>query len=838
MLRASSAVVASACLLFALPSHAQQPTILRAARMLDVARGKIVSPAVVVVDSDRIRSVGPCIDVPRPECPPPPAGARSIDLGDVTLLPGLIDLHTHLTLDVDTADWATEPARWTAPNWALRGAANARRTLRAGFTTVRDVGAYGFSDVALMRAIDAGFIPGPRVIPSAHAIGITGGHCDITGFAPGVIETDFRSGVADGPYEAVKAVRYQIKHGAKVVKICATAGVFSFEGSVGAEQMDEAELRAVVQEAKRHGLRVAAHAHGTEGIIAATRAGVTSIEHGTILSAEALRLMRERGTFLVPNLHLADAINLERLPPALRAKVESLRPRAEESFRLALRSGVKIAFGTDAAVFPHGDNAKEFQARVRRGVTPLEAIRSATLYAAQVLGVDDRGTIGPGKLADLIAVPGNPLHDVTVLERVGFVMKSGMVQRLDPEPVAPKLTLIRAARMLDVERGALVSPAAVLVDSGRIVAVNPAEPPAGAATVDLGDLTLMPGLIDAHTHLTGDVEGDWVNRPLRETAADAALRGARNARKTLLAGFTTVRDLGAAGFSDVALMEAIDGDLVEGPRMIPAGHAVGITGGHCDETGWAPGVLERGIEAGVADGADQVVRAVRYQIKHGAKVVKICATAGVLSFDATVGAQQLSDAELDAVVEEAARHGIKVAAHAHGAEGILAAVGAGVNSIEHGSMLTDEAIALMKERGIYLVPTTALRDIELPNLPPRLLDKRRSIAEVAKESLRKAIKAGVKIALGTDAGVLPHGTNARELAAMVDRGMRPADALRAATVNAADLLGVTDRGTIAVGKLADLIAVAGNPLEDVGVVREVKWVMKGGVVYSGNLPRK
>jgi imidazolonepropionase-like amidohydrolase len=229
---------------------------------------------------------------------------------------------------------------------------------------------------------------------------------------------------------------------------------------------------------------------------------------------------------------------------------------------------------------------------------------------------------------------------------------------------------------------------------------------------------------------------------------------------------------------------------------------------------------------------DRVTQAVRYQIKHGAKVIKVCATAGVLSHDATVGAQQLSDAELEAVVEEAARHGVKVAAHAHGAEGILAAVGAGVNSIEHGSMLTDDAIALMKERGIYLVPTTALRDIELPNLPPALLAKRRSIQEVAKESLRRAIRAGVRIALGTDAGVLPHGTNARELAALVDRGMQPVDALRAATVNAAELLGVNDRGVIASGKVADLIAVAGDPLADVGVVREVKWVMKGGVVYD------
>jgi imidazolonepropionase-like amidohydrolase len=319
-------------------------------------------------------------------------------------------------------------------------------------------------------------------------------------------------------------------------------------------------------------------------------------------------------------------------------------------------------------------------------------------------------------------------------------------------------------------------------------------------------------------------------RSVEELPVDWALRGARNARRTLDAGFTTVRDVGATGFSDVALAGAIDAGQVEGPRMIPAGHAIGITGGHCDETGWAPGILERGVEAGVADGPDAVMRAVRYQAKHGAKVVKICATAGVLSHDATVGAQQLSDGEIRAAVEEARRHGLRVAAHGHGPEGIVAAIRGGVTSIEHGSVLTDEAIEFMKARGTWLVPTTALRDIELPELPPALLAKRRSIGETAKESLRKAIRAGVKIALGTDAGVLPHGTNGREVAALVDRGMTPADALRAATVNAAELLGVADRGRIAEGMLADLIAVPGNPLEDPRAVQQVRWVMKGGVV--------
>ena len=798
----------------------EEATVLRAARMLDVVSGRMVSPAAVTVQDGRIVAVGGAA----------PSGARTVDLGDVTLLPGLIDLHTHLTGDLSTPDWVAEPVRGTPASWALRGAQNARITLRAGFTTVRDLGAGGFSDVALMRAIDDGFLPGPRIVPSGHAVGITGGHCDDTGWAPGVSERGPEGGVADGPESVTHAVRYQIKHGAKVIKLCATAGVLSFEGSVGAQQMDDEEMRAAVREAARHGMSVTAHAHGSEGILAAVRAGVASIEHGSILTPQVLSAMKDRGTWLIPTLYLREAIRRDLLPPPIRAKMDQVTPLMDQSFRLALRSGVKIAFGTDASVYPHGQNAREFAVRVKLGQQPIEAIRGATLYAAQVLRSDDRGAIVRGKLADLIAVQGDPLRDIGALERVTFVMKGGAVQDLAPDP-ASTAVVVRAARMLDVEKGALVAPAVVLVDSGRIVSVGAASVPAGTTTLDLGDVTLMPGLIDAHTHLGSDYDRGWELRGARETGADRALRGARNAAITLRAGVTTVRDLGGSDFADIALMRAIDEGMVPGPRMIAAGHAIGITGGHCDETGWAPGILPRGVEQGIADGPDEVMAAVRNQVKYGATVIKICATAGVLSHDATVGAQQLSDEEMEAVVQEAGRHGLKVAAHGHGEVGIVAAIAAGVNSIEHGSMLTDEALALMKERGTWLVPTTTLRDIELPDLPPAILAKRRSIAAVAKESLRRAIKAGVKIAMGTDAGVLPHGQNAREVAAMVDRGMTPADALRAGTIGSAELLGVTDRGTIAAGKLADLIAVEGNPLEDPTAVQRVKWVMKGGAVY-------
>jgi imidazolonepropionase-like amidohydrolase len=399
---------------------------------------------------------------------------------------------------------------------------------------------------------------------------------------------------------------------------------------------------------------------------------------------------------------------------------------------------------------------------------------------------------------------------------------------------AQEVTVVRAQRWLDVSAGQMRSPAVLIIRDGRIASVGGGQPPAGAKVIDLGDVTLLPGLMDAHTHLTMDIEGDWVGRAVRELPADAALRGARNARRTLDAGFTTVRDVGAGGFADIALMRAIDAGMVAGPRMIAAGHSIGITGGHCDDTGWAPGILDRGPEGGIADGADAVMRAVRYQIKHGAKVIKLCATAGVLSFEESVGAQQMSDDELAAAVREAARHGMKVAAHAHGDVGILAAVKAGVASIDHGSMLTDESIALMKQKGTYLVPTAYLISaIPIDALPPPIARKARQVLPLAQASHRKAVKAGVKIAFGTDAAVYPHGQNGREFAVYVGYGLTPLEAIRTATVNAADLLGVDDRGTIADGKLADVIAVPGDPLADITAMERVLFVMKGGVVVKG-----
>ncbi len=414
-----SAIAVSLVLMLAGAVQADETKVLRADGYLDLEKGRIVSPAVIVIEGQRIAAVNPT-EVPE--------GAAQIDLAGQIILPGLIDVHTHLIYDIE-GDWVNAPVKQTAADWALRGARNAERTLLAGFTTVRDLGGIRFADVSVMKAVEAGLIIGPRIIPAAHALSITGGHCDLTGFAPGIAETSFREGIADGVDEVLKAVRYQIKHGAKVIKVCATAGVLSFEGPVGAQQYSIGELKAIVEEAERHGLRVAAHAHGTEGIIASSQAGIHSIEHNSMMTEEAARIIRKNGTWVVPNLYLNTALDLSLLPPPIRAKAEIVIPRAAESFQLALKMKLKIAFGTDAGVYPHGQNAKELTARVEAGQSEVEALRSATVYAADLLGKIDRGRIDKGLLADLIAVPGDPLSDITLLEYVVFVMKGGIIYK-------------------------------------------------------------------------------------------------------------------------------------------------------------------------------------------------------------------------------------------------------------------------------------------------------------------------------------------------------------------------------------------------------------------------
>jgi imidazolonepropionase-like amidohydrolase len=367
-----------------------------------------------------------------------------------------------------------------------------------------------------------------------------------------------------------------------------------------------------------------------------------------------------------------------------------------------------------------------------------------------------------------------------------------------------------------------------------IAATAQVQAQAGDVVVDLGGMTVLPGLIDVHTHLTMNTDFDPY-RELISTDAKEAINGVVNARTTLLAGFTSVRNVGANGFIDVDLRDAINSGQVPGPHMLVSGPLIGITGGHCDEN-LLP-IKYRVVGDGVADGIAEVQHKVRENIKFGADLIKICATGGVLSKGDDPQASQYTLEEMQAIVADAHRLGRKVAAHAHGAQGILWATEAGVDSIEHGSYINDEAIAEMKKRGTYLVPTLYLEDwmLEKGNLPAFYHQKMIDVSAVAKSNIKHAMQAGVKIALGTDAAVYPHGLNAHELDVYVNQlGMAPLAALQTATVNAADLMGWTAKtGTLEPGKWADIIAVDSNPLADVRVLQDVKFVMKAGVVYKG-----
>ncbi len=412
---------------------------------------------------------------------------------------------------------------------------------------------------------------------------------------------------------------------------------------------------------------------------------------------------------------------------------------------------------------------------------------------------------------------------------------------MSPEQPDGKKMILRSARLLDVDAGRLIAPASVLIEGDRITAVAVTNPSRDAEIVDLGDVTLLPGLMDMEINLLmGGPAG-----PMSSVQDDPALRTLRavlNASTTLLAGFTTVRNLGlfvqtGGILLDVALMKAIDAGWIDGPRVVPAGHAITPTGGHLDPTmfqGLAPGIMPLSVEEGICDGVEQVRRAVRYQIKYGAQVIKVCASGGVMSLSGSPGAQHFSDDELRAIVDEAHRRGIKVAAHAHGDQGIRAGVEAGIDCIEHGSLMSKETMEFMLERGTFLVATSYLAEgLDVSRVHPALRAKAEEVFPQAKENLRRAIKAGMRIACGTDAPAIPHGQNAKELWALVDRGMAPIDAIRAATIVSADLIGVNDRGRIRPGLLADLIAVPGNPLDDIEVTQDIQFVMKGGRIYKG-----
>jgi imidazolonepropionase-like amidohydrolase len=399
-----------------------------------------------------------------------------------------------------------------------------------------------------------------------------------------------------------------------------------------------------------------------------------------------------------------------------------------------------------------------------------------------------------------------------------------------------KRTLIKAGHVLDVKTGKLADGQTIVVVGDTIQSIGPTASVAGLpgdTIVDLSRMTVLPGLIDVHTHLTMNTDFDPY-RELTSTDAKEAINGVVNARTTLLAGFTSVRNVGAGDYTDVDLRDAINAGQVPGPHMLVSGPALGITGGHCDNN-LLP-ISYHSVGDGVADGIAAVQHKVRENIKYGADLIKICATGGVLSKGDDPQASQYTLEEMKAIVADAHRLGRKVAAHAHGSQGILWASEAGVDSVEHGSYINDEAIAEMKKNGTYLVPTLYLEDwmLEKGSLPPFYHQKMVDVSAVAKRNIKRAMQAGVKIALGTDAAVYPHGLNAHELDVYVNQlGMVPLTALQTATINAADLMGLTAKtGTLEPGKWADMIAVEKNPIDDVRVLQDVKFVMKGGVVYK------
>jgi imidazolonepropionase-like amidohydrolase len=401
--------------------QAPRHVAVHAGHLLDVKSGKVLADQMLVIEDGKIISVGPTTDAK------PAADAMRIELPDATVLPGLIDAHTHLTME---PRFGYDQLAISVPRQALTGAKNARLTLLAGFTTVRNVGAQNFTDVALRDAINAGDVPGPRMMVSGPALSITGGHCDNNMLPFEYHATD--GGVADGVAAVQHKVRENIKYGADLIKVCATGGVLSLGDNPQASQYTLEEMKAIVADAHRLGRKVAAHAHGAEGIRWAAEAGVDSIEHGSYIDDTGIAVMKEHGTYLVPTLYLGDWMidnaGLTRLPPPLLAKAREVIPAARKNIAHAFASGVKVAFGTDAAVYPHGLNAHEFAVMVRLGLTPLQAIQAATLNAADLLGWSGKvGTLEPGAWADIVAVEGDPTKDVTTLERVRFVMKGGEV---------------------------------------------------------------------------------------------------------------------------------------------------------------------------------------------------------------------------------------------------------------------------------------------------------------------------------------------------------------------------------------------------------------------------
>jgi imidazolonepropionase-like amidohydrolase len=421
MMRSLRALAALLLLFAPLPAALAATTVVTAARMIDVLTGRVIERPQILITDERISSVGRQGD-------PVPADAKRIDLGSRTVLPGLIDMHVHLTSDPLYSGYRA--LQFTDAFWMTVGVANARRTLESGFTTVRNVGSSNYADVGLKQGIEKGYIEGPRIVPATYAIGPTGGHCDATEYPPSITAPSTQ--IANSPDEYRTLVRKVHKYGAEIIKVCMTGGVMSKGDSVGAQQLSFEEIKAIVEEAHRLGLRVAVHAHGTAGINDALRAGVDTIEHASLADSESFTLAKKHGAWFDMDIYNDDYILAEGekngvFPESL-AKEREIGRKQRENFRAAHAAGVKMLFGTDAGNYPHGQNARQFAKMVEWGMTPMEAIQAATRSAAEALDrTADVGAIAPGRYADLIAVDGDPLSNIRVLESVAVVIKGGQI---------------------------------------------------------------------------------------------------------------------------------------------------------------------------------------------------------------------------------------------------------------------------------------------------------------------------------------------------------------------------------------------------------------------------
>jgi len=797
-----------------------QPVVIHARHILDVRNGN-VSDAYIVVRGERIESIAKSA----------PAGAKVIDLGDATVLPGLIDCHVHLVTDWSDFS-ATSFLRQSAPQKLLFGLKNSWEYLDRGFTTLRDAGegdpSYG--QVALRDAFNKGMFRGPRMFVAGIPISVTGGHADLNPLAPDVPLAPY-SNIADTVDEVQKAVRHDVRNGADWIKLMANGGVADPLSDYNVQELSDEQLRAAVEWGHRANKKVMAHAEGTQGIKAAVRAGVDTIEHGTVLDEEGAKLMAERGTWLVPTLETfqrGPEIGLTQgQEPIMLEKGKAILKYQQAGFDRAMKYHLKIAFGLD-------DDpqyvAREFTALVKAGLTPLQSLQAATINAASLLDQSANiGSLEPGHYADIVAVDGDPLKDIQSMSKVVFVMKGGEVVRNAHEPPP---TALHTRHLLDVRTGN-VSDAFIVVRGDRIDSIAKAAP-AGAKIIDLGDATVLPGLIDCHVHLVTDWTDLSSTGYLRLSASVRTLYGLMNSWTYLDHGFTTLRDAGEfdPAYGQVALRDAFNKGMLRGPRLFVAGFPVSLTGGHADANTLASDIAMP-VWSNIADSVGETQKAVRHDVRNGADWIKLMATGGVFDPFSDFKTQELSEEQMRAAVEYGHRAHKKVMAHAEGTDGIKAAVRAGVDTIEHGTVLDEEGAKLMAERGTWLVPTlqTFQRAVDLglsQGQEPVMLAKGKEILKYQQTAFDWALKYHLKIAFGLDDE--PKYV-AREFEALVKAGLTPLESIQTATINAATLLDQSANiGSLEPGHYADIVAVDGDPLKDIKVMSKVVFVMKGGEV--------